>query len=305
MEIYHLPHNITVFGNTVEAFPAGVGEAFDSLINTLPGDNNRLYYGLSWCTGNDITYVAAAEEKTAGEARQYGYETFTIEKGTYLSVTVQDWQNKTACIKDVFHEIMLDERADDKTPAIEIYKNDKEMICLVAVKRSIELLEEFDTTIRELFETIDACSTADINKKPVEESWSAAQVIAHISRSNTGIASAMQLDGEKLSREADKRVDELKQTFLDFNVKYKSPEFILPGSGPFTKDELLKKLSNSIDQLKQAGRNTNLLLAIKHPAFGEITKLELLYFVLFHIQRHTHQLKNIISTIKTPVFINN
>lgn len=305
MDIYHQPHNITVFGNTVETFPAGIGEAFDNLINTLPGGKERLYYGLSWCTGSDITYVAAAEEKATGEAEQYGYEKFTIEKGSYLSVTVKDWQSKTACIKNVFHEIMMDERADDKTPAIEIYKDDKEMICMVAVKRSIELLEEFDATINDLYAAIDTFSDADINKKSSAESWSAAQVIVHITKSNNGIASAMQLDGEKLSRDADQRVEELKQTFLDYNVKFKSPEFILPGNGPFEKDLLLKKLTASINQLKQEGRNTNLVLAIKHPAFGEITKLELLYFVLFHIQRHTQQLKTISKTIYSPAFLSN
>ena len=33
------------------------------------------------------------------------------------------------------------------------------------------------------------------------------------------------------------------------------------------------------------------------PVFGEITKLELLHFVLYHTQRHIHQLKKILAAI--------
>lgn len=305
MEIYNIPHNITVFGNPVESFPNGIGEAFDKLISELPANDKRQYYGISWCAGNDVTYVAAAEEKTQGEANKYGYETFTIEKGNYLSIVVPDWQAKTATIKKVFEEIMQDERADIKTPAIEIYKDDKEMVCLIALKRSIENLDEYEHTITDLLEIVNEFDENNINKKPNKESWSAAQVLVHVTKSNTGIARAMKLDGEKLPREADQRIAEIKNTFLDFTVKFKSPDFILPEEGPFEKTALIKNLNDSIQQLKENSKNTDLSLAIKHPAFGEITKLELLHFVLFHMQRHTRQLNNIYKEIITPSFLSN
>lgn len=305
MEIYHIPHNIVVFGREVKTFPNGIGEAFDELIKVLSKNNHRNYYGLSWCMENKITYVAAAEQKNEGEAEKYGYATYTVEKGDYLSIPVHNWVNKTDCIKDVFTEILKDERADDKTPAIEIYKNDKEMLCLVAMKRSIESLKEFNTTTDTLWKVVNEYSEEQINEIPFEGSWSAAQVIVHVTKSNSGIAKAMKLDGEKINRDADARVDELKNTFLDYSVKFKSPEFILPPDGPYEKIKVISELESSIEQLKQSSKNANLSEAIKHPAFGEITKLELLYFVLYHIQRHTRQLRNIFSELSGKHYLQN
>ena len=78
-----------------------------------------------------MIYKAAALEKYEGEAEKYNCERYTIEKGEYLTVTLHDWRKKTDCIKDVFHEIIQDSRVDKTKPAVEWYKNDDEMMCMV------------------------------------------------------------------------------------------------------------------------------------------------------------------------------
>ena len=45
----------------------------------------------------------------------------------------------------------------------------------------------------------------------------------------------------------------------------------------------------------------NLSEMISHSLFGEVTKLELLHFVVYHTQRHIHQLKKIFDTTRTKV----
>jgi hypothetical protein len=299
METYHVPHNVKVLGNVVETFPAGIGEAFDALIKMLPEGDKRLYYGISWCSGNDITYIAAAEQKTENEATQFGCKIYIIEKGDYLCIPVYDWRRKTASIKNVFEEIMKDARADNKEPAIEIYKNEKEMFCLVKMRQSIETLKEFDNTLNALLQVIESFDTEQINTIPFQDSWTAAQVASHVTKSNSSIAQAMKLQGATIERDADERVQELKDMFLDFAVKFKSPEFILPTQDIYDRDKLIAALKGSVEQLKEASNEANLSEAIKHPAFGEITKLELLHFVLFHMQRHTRQLKNISGVIRS------
>lgn len=135
MEKYDLPHDITVFGRQVKTFPSGIGEAFDELIK-MTGDRagERSYYGISEFKGGKMVYYAVAEEKVDGEAEQYNYEKLKIQRGEYLTSTVIDWQKKTDCIKDVFYEIIQDPRVNKTKPAIEWYKNDNEMMCLVKMK---------------------------------------------------------------------------------------------------------------------------------------------------------------------------
>lgn len=133
METLTFEDNIKVFGKEVPTFPAGIDDAFTELINAT-GDvaGKRNYYGISYMNNDGkIIYKAAAEEKYTGEAEQYHYTTSTIEKGKYYYKKVEDWRSKTNCINQVFHEIMQDNRVNKHTPAIELYKNDDEMLCMV------------------------------------------------------------------------------------------------------------------------------------------------------------------------------
>ena len=132
---FHLPADLKVFGLQVKTFPDGIGQAFDALVQTIPGGFDRPYYGIAHMTADgQLIYNATALEKQPGEPEKYGYERYFIEKGNYLTITVNEWRSQIACIKDVFHTIMQDERADKTKPCIEWYKNDKEMLCMVKMK---------------------------------------------------------------------------------------------------------------------------------------------------------------------------
>lgn len=137
MEKYNLKENLKVFGIQVKTFPVGIKTAFDELIEKT-GDcaGERNYYGISTMKNNVIVYVAAAEEKFEGEAAKYNYEEYLIEKGEYLTVILTDWQQKTDMINGVFSAMMQNEKADKAKPALEWYKNEHQMLCMLIVKPS-------------------------------------------------------------------------------------------------------------------------------------------------------------------------
>ena len=93
--------------------------------------------------------------------------------------------------------------------------------------------------------------------------------------------------------------------FLDFTMKFNSPEFITPKADSYEKETLITDLTKSIEHLRELRNKINLSEIISLPAFGEITKLELLHFVLYHTQRHIHQLKNILNTVKDHTIYEN
>jgi hypothetical protein len=136
MEIYNLKDDVKVFGFRVTSFPNGIEEAFQPLIKIVTGGFDRDYYRISYMDKDgQMLYHAAALEKYEGEAEKYNCERYIIEKGEYLGVAVHDWREKTDCIKDVFHEIIQDSRVDKTKPAVEWYKNDNEMVCMVQTSR--------------------------------------------------------------------------------------------------------------------------------------------------------------------------
>jgi hypothetical protein len=162
-----------------------------------------------------------------------------------------------------------------------------------------QLFHVVDRITSEFVEMISSFSDEEINEVPFEGSWTAAQVADHVRKSNNGIAQSLQLKGRSAERNATERVKELKAVFLDFELKFRSPQFILPGQTSYIKGELIERLKRSIDRIKQERMNVDLSEIIDLTALGTISKTELLHFVVYHTQRHIHQLKNIFTTLKT------
>lgn len=161
-------------------------------------------------------------------------------------------------------------------------------------KDMFKLLNE---PLAELVNLIAVQTESALKLIPGPEMWTAAQIADHITKSTFSIAKALEMKSEVTNRDPAQRVPELKKMFLDFTVKYKSPEFILPTQPTYEKALLITKLNTAFEQLQQRSNRVNLTEMISHPAFGDVTKLELLYFVLFHTQRHLQQIKNTLTIV--------
>lgn len=161
-----------------------------------------------------------------------------------------------------------------------------------------EIIAQISKTYNGLTNLIISFSPEEMNMIPFKDSWTAAQVITHITKSNISITQALKMKAKASHRNPDVRVQELKDIFLDFNTKLQSPDFILPEKDVYDKETVFTKLEQSIARLTEESERVNLSEAIHHPAFGDITKLELLHFVVYHTQRHIHQLKNIFQFVE-------
>lgn len=133
MKVIRLEKARKVFGLQVKTFPEKVGEAFDILSKQIPNGLERSYYGISWIEGTTIVYYAAAEQKEEGEAAKYNAREFTIDSGNYLCEELFEWMKKTESIKDIFERMMSDPRVDKTKPAVEWYKSDQEMWCMIKI----------------------------------------------------------------------------------------------------------------------------------------------------------------------------
>ena len=158
-----------------------------------------------------------------------------------------------------------------------------------------ELFPSLDVASSEFLELISSADASIINRIPFKDSWTAAQLVVHVTKSNLHIAKSLRLKGKIIERDPAERAPELEEIFLNFSVKLKSPEFILPIDTWYPKEEVVRDFMQSTKQLKEERNHVNLSEAISHSAFGKITKLELLYFVRYHTERHLHQLKNILT----------
>src|SRR2546421_1786993 len=300
MEKYKLPNDIPVFGFVVKTFPNDIGEAFDKLMKMLPPGDPRPYYGISQCTKEGIQYKAAALETFEGEAAQRGCESYIIEKGEYLAVTIMNWHDKTDRIKEVFKEIGMDARADGSKPFVEIYKNMEEMMCMVKIDPVKEIESKFEVVTNKLLELFSSFKQEQINKPPFQGSWTAAQVAEHLNLSDTRMLLMLNGKVNPTKRQPDQKIEQIKADFLDFSVKFDSSELVVPPDITYEKEKLMTSFLNNRTRIKKAIQTSDLsetCSAFSFPVYGELTRLELVHFIIYHTDRHIHQLKNIAKAL--------
>lgn len=159
-----------------------------------------------------------------------------------------------------------------------------------------QLQSETEKTFAGLYRALAPLSAQQVNTVPFPGSWTAGQVTEHIIKSASGLNHACGGPGIAVDRAQDEKVKAIRDLFLDFNVKFQSPDFIVPGNGPHDKQELeatLRHIEQEIQQLASRQDLDTECALFELPGFGKLTKFELLNFVLIHAQRHTHQLENI------------
>lgn len=158
------------------------------------------------------------------------------------------------------------------------------------------ILLDTDRTLTTLLQVVSSFDEEELNKIPFSDSWTAGQVVQHLILANTGFIEVMQGPVKDADREPDQLVAQIRADFLNFDTKMKSPDFILPLPISYSKQRQLGTLENiksSLINLIQTMELDKICLTFELPGYGFLTRIEAIYFVNYHSQRHTHQLNNI------------
>jgi hypothetical protein len=116
------------------SFPDGVLTAFQTLHGKLDRKDERQHFGISHgLADGGIHYLAAATELSPGEAETLEVDRFTIQKGTYLGLTIQDFMKDLGEIGRVFQQLLQNPDLDPEGYCLEIYTG-KDVQCLVKLK---------------------------------------------------------------------------------------------------------------------------------------------------------------------------
>lgn len=161
---------------------------------------------------------------------------------------------------------------------------------------SKEIINQLETALEETLELLSAFNEKEMNTVPFEGSWTAAQVCRHLFKSENGMDELLYQPTHPAERNPEEKAGWLKDVFLNFETKMKSPDFIKPEDKHYEKAELEGPLKETKDKMVEAANKVNLAeiapLPDGHPFKGN-TKLEMLHFITYHTMRHNHQLKKI------------
>ena len=107
----------------------------------------------------------------------------------------------------------------------------------------------------------------------------------------------MEKPSEIAERDPGERILGLKQNFLDITKTMQSPAFIVPEKMHYNKESLIIEFEAALAPLTKL-KDVNLNELITGLPLGPITKLEIVHFIFYHLQRHLIQMKRITEALK-------
>jgi len=164
------------------------------------------------------------------------------------------------------------------------------------MKTNQELIKEINNTLDELTGILEQLTPEQFNKVPFEGSWTAGQLAQHLTLADGGLPALITGPVSDTHREPDQMVAPIAESFLNYEIKFESPDFIRPEIRDYDKDEMISGLKKIKADIAVAIGDTDLTktcMAFAFPVLGNLTRYEAANFVIIHTTRHIHQLKNI------------
>lgn len=159
-----------------------------------------------------------------------------------------------------------------------------------------EVLHEFNETWSKLLENLSAFGEDGFNRKPAPEKWSAGQVAQHLIKANSGFPKMVSGESEETDREPGAMIERIRSDFADFGIKMEAAAFLVPEDRIYEKENSIESLENIKSEIDKILENIDLSRTSKSfefPVYGHLTGLETLAFIVYHTQRHIHQLEKL------------
>lgn len=164
-----------------------------------------------------------------------------------------------------------------------------------------QLIAELEETTKDLMATLSLFTQEEFNKIPFEGSWTAGQVAEHLFKSESNIPKVLHGNSKETKRDSFEKTGIIRTVFLDYTIKLKSPEFILPSNKPKNKEDFIKGFEGTRKELKQLIKTSDLnrtFTDFPFPQMGELTGWEWICFAVCHSKRHIRQMKIIAEKLR-------
>ena len=157
-----------------------------------------------------------------------------------------------------------------------------------------KIVGELEAAAQQLLQLLSSFDQEQVNTAPFDGSWTPAQVGHHLYKSYKGLPQLLQGPVKQTQRDPAQNAEQIKNHFSDLETKMKAPEFVVPELQQYDKATLLNNLQHALGQITGAVKTLDLTqtcTAFAFPVYGELTRLEWAYFVIYHTRRHSPQLR--------------
>ncbi|WP_164849855.1 DinB family protein [Mucilaginibacter limnophilus] len=164
----------------------------------------------------------------------------------------------------------------------------------ITEERKTKLLDELSGTLQSFIDEAALFNNQEFNSVPYPGSWTPGQCAQHIRMSASGFNDVLNGRVTDTNREPDAGVEQIKAQFLNFDLKMQSPDFVVPEEKAYDQEEMIQALKVIRENVLNSVQSLDLdktCISFKVPGAGWFTRFEAASFVLYHTQRHVHQLK--------------
>lgn len=158
----------------------------------------------------------------------------------------------------------------------------------------MNLLKAYEENTDAFISLIQEFPESKFNNKPDESTWSAAENVDHIIRSEFGTARLFNAATEQdPDRNSDAMIQKIETQFLDRGKKLQAFGVVLPSDGEKSKEDLIERFRTSRSQVIKLIKTQNMdeiCLKFEHPLFGHMTRREWVHFNITHTKRHMDQI---------------
>lgn len=160
--------------------------------------------------------------------------------------------------------------------------------------------KDFRQSTNNLLDVLSDIPKEIFDKQPESKEWSIGKVAEHLIKVEIGTVRLFTGPTEPSARDAEQKVEQIKRRMLDHETKMRAYGPIVPDDKPKDKTKALEKIQNIRQQISSfidILDLTEIITGFEHPIFGPLTRIEWIYFNIYHSRRHVHQIRLIIETL--------
>jgi uncharacterized damage-inducible protein DinB len=172
-----------------------------------------------------------------------------------------------------------------------------------------EIFDEIDNTRARLTETVSGLSEAELNFRPAETAWSAAQLVEHLAKTEASLVPLVfrllknaEADGKPSDGTFDPPLSLVAEHAMVKDVKLQAPQMIRPVEDSESRvplAESLAKLAETRETIRSLRPRVEAVdsgkTAFPHPFIGKMNLCQWLAFIGLHEARHLAQIEKIIE----------
>lgn len=165
----------------------------------------------------------------------------------------------------------------------------------------LTIKNDFVASTDNLLNMLSSITEQNFNKKPIHGGWTAGMTVEHLIKVEYSTLKLFSGPVEQTERDPEQKIQKMKNRLLDFNTAMTAFGSIIPDDEPKDKSKALGKIQDirqKLTGLIEIQDLAEMIIGFEHPLFGFLTRVEWIYFNIYHSRRHINQVERIMASIE-------